>query len=756
MSRFPKAIILSVLAALLFLPRLGETCGPFFSAAIFARLHGPDRPLEDFARGKIGVVLPDWNVPYRVVAYRYLLERPLSATEQQSLIDHYNTERRIEPPDRWLEALKDWTSARSEYAKQPAQDDLEMYAKTPSGFTLIPNCLAPAFVTAVATLKDRANRFGSPSADLQEWISGQDAVFSNCGGSGRTFPPELPTTANPLLRADRAYQIAAAHFYAGEKDYYETALKQFQAIAEDKSSPWHSIASYLVARTLIRQASMAAEPDQAYYLLILAKAEVQLEAILKDPDQQAMHEDATTLLGLVEYRLHPEQREAELGKLLAEGAGIHFGQDLVDYVWLGRRPSSRHTQDDLSAWLSEGGSPNGAIDMWRSTHSMPWLVAVLWQLKPTDPAFKEAMKAAVGVPPTSAAYATVAYSRVRLARESGDDELARQVLSAVLQHRKALPLSALHLFQDEQMQVVKDYETFESRLWQNPIEYDDGVNEIVPCVTAKSPGCGPQLSPAAATLLNTRIPIELFARLAQSPTFPADLHRRIAPAAWARAALLDQASLATQAAKAAGDAEPALKPYLARYSEAPTPEERKFAAVFAILHFPGLRPYVDGPYPRLTPFQQIDSLRDNWWFADVGSNMFYPNFEKTWEESARALSQPATASGSTPALTEGETTGPMVTSTEFPAILDKAERQRGAAEWRELHALGSASRYLPRVVIDWGKKHPSDPRVPEALHLAIRAMRYGSSNEWSREAFTLLHKNYPNSEWAKQTPYWFK
>jgi hypothetical protein len=713
--------------------------------------------MEDFARGKIGVVLPGWNVPYRVVAYRYLLERPLSATEQQSLIDHYDGERRIQPPDRWLEALKDWTSARSEYAKHPAQDDLEMYAKTPSGFTQIPNCLAPAFVTAVETLKDRANRFGSSSPDLQEWISGQDAVFSNCGGSGRTFPCELPATANPLLRADRAYQIAAAHFYAGDKDNYETALKHFQAIAEDKSSPWHSIASYLIARTLIRQASMAAEPDQTYYPPLLAKAEVQLEAILKDPEQHAMHEGATTLLGLVEYRLHPEQREAELSKLLAEGAGIHFGQDLVDYTWLGSRyPYPAHAHGDLSAWLSEGGSLNGAICMWRNTHSMPWLVAVLWQLKPTDPFFKEAMKAAAGVPPTLAAYATVAYSRVRLARQSGDDELARQVLSAVLKHRKALPPSALHLLQDEQMQVVKDYETFESSLWQNPIGYDDGVNEIVPCVKADSPGCGPQFSPAAATLLNTRIPITLFARIAQSAIFPADLHRRIAPSAWARAALLGQADVAAQLAKAAGEAEPALNPYLQQYAKAGSPEERQFAAVFAILHFPGLRPYVDGPYPRLTAFQEIDSFHDNWWFGDAGSDMSYPNFAKSWLDRDRTLSQPATASGSTPGLTEGETTGPTATSAGLPAILDTAGRQRAAAEWRELHALGSASRYLPRVVIDWEKKHPSDPRVPEALHLAIRAMRYGSSNERSREAFTLLHKNYPNSEWAKQTPYWFK
>jgi hypothetical protein len=727
MRRFPKALTLSLLAALVFLPRLGETCGPFFSAAIFTRMHGPDRPMADFAQGKIGVVLPDWYVPYRVVAYRYLISKPLSTAEQQSLLDHYDVERRIQPPDWTGRASQDWTAARSQYRQEPATVALWSYRPGEGEFYSYPNCLAPAFTTAVATLKDRASRFGATRPELQEWISGQDAVFSNCGGGGESdFPTELPVSANPLLRADRAYQIAAAHFYAGGTENYEIALKGFQAIAEDKSSPWHTLAPYLVARTLIRQASWAAAPDQSYYPALLAKAEVQLEAILKDPAEQSIHEDAITLLGLVQYRLHPEQREAELGRLLGGGAGIHFGQDLVDYTWLGRRLSyTAQMHDDLSGWLLEGGSLDGALEKWRSTHSMPWFVAALWQVKPSDAAFNDVMEAAAKVPPTSEAYATVAYYRARLARESGDDELARQVLKAALTQRRSLPLSALHLFQDEQMQVVTDYGTFQSRLWQNPIEYDDGVNEIVPCAKADSPGCGPQFSPAAAALLNTRIPTEFFARIAQSPTFPADLHRRMAPSAWARAALLDRVDLARQVAKAAGEAEPALEPFLQRYSQAQTSEERRFAAVFAILHFPGLRPYVDGPYPRLTPFEEIDSFRDNWWREGVGPGAWV-------------------------------TIGPPVPSVGFPAILDAAEKQRAAAEWRELSALGSASHYLPRVVIEWGKKHPSDPRVPEALYLAIRAMRYGSSNEWSHEAFTLLHKDYPKSEWAKQTPYWFE
>jgi len=114
MRRFPKALILCGLVCLLFLPRLGETCGPFIPQAIFVS-HGPDRPMADFARGRIGVVLPDWYEAYRVVAYRYLESKPLSAAEQQSLLDQYDDERRIEPPNRWVEAITDWASAEAQY-----------------------------------------------------------------------------------------------------------------------------------------------------------------------------------------------------------------------------------------------------------------------------------------------------------------------------------------------------------------------------------------------------------------------------------------------------------------------------------------------------------------------------------------------------------------------------------------------------------------------------------------------------------------
>ena len=68
--------------------------------------------------------------------------------------------------------------------------------------------------------------------------------------------------------------------------------------------------------------------------------------------------------------------------------------------------------------------------------------------------------------------------------------------------------------------------------------------------------------------------------------------------------------------------------------------------------------------------------------------------------------------------------------------------------------------YLSAAAIAWARAHPSDPRVPEALHLAVRATHFGSSADastspYSKEAFDLLHARYPDSPWTKQTKYWY-
>ena len=94
-----------------------------------------------------------------------------------------------------------------------------------------------------------------------------------------------------------------------------------------------------------------------------------------------------------------------------------------------------------------------------------------------------------------------------------------------------------------------------------------------------------------------------------------------------------------------------------------------------------------------------------------------------------------------------------------PGYLGQREIAAAQEEQKRFAAIETAPNYLSSHVIAWAKRHPKDPRNPEALHRAVWATRWGCSNEetskYSKAAFQLLHRRYPKSEWAKQTPYWY-
>jgi hypothetical protein len=91
--------------------------------------------------------------------------------------------------------------------------------------------------------------------------------------------------------------------------------------------------------------------------------------------------------------------------------------------------------------------------------------------------------------------------------------------------------------------------------------------------------------------------------------------------------------------------------------------------------------------------------------------------------------------------------------------LSLAELAQAEKERAKISGVGAAPLYFAPVVLEWAKARPDDQRVPEALHFFVRATRFGCVDKsiapYSRRAFDLLHKKYPQSEWAKQTPYWF-
>ena len=317
---------ISLIALLIHSQTAARACGPSYIEPIFVFNNSPDLPFQEFAAGKIGIVKPTFGRKTLLIAYRYLNGGSFNSEEQQQLVAALKGES-PEPKDD--EPLKAWIAARKEVTPKDELPDLYTERKTPfEGYDYFPNCAANAFAVATATLKDRVTSYGADDRNVREWIRGQDQVFQNCSGGTATIPQELGPESSPWLRKDRDYQIAAAFFYSLQ---FDDALARFQKIAGDAESVWQATADYLVARTLVRKASLT--EDAARKTAIYADAEMQLQRLINGSSQ--FREASRKLLGLVKYRVRPEERVMELAEAVARpSASFDLRQDVIDYVWL--------------------------------------------------------------------------------------------------------------------------------------------------------------------------------------------------------------------------------------------------------------------------------------------------------------------------------------------------------------------------------------------------------------------------------------
>lgn len=304
-------------------------CGPGYVTPVFDNDRSPESPYRDFASGNLGIVKPTYRRMVLLAAYRYLTGGGFSDSEQQALIEFWQSEIDNRGPDDTVEvetAVKSWVAARKGVVGNEAKTPDIYVERAWGGYDFFPNCTRNAFETATKTLSDRVASHGSDDKDVKNWLKAQDQVFANCS-SGRSIPAAPSAELSEWLQKDRAYQIAAAEFYALD---YRGARQRFAEIALDTASPWQETAEYLVGRTLIREASLNQNPVATEALYVEADQVLQSVAIKGGK----FADDADRLLGVVKYRLRPQERVRELAQKIAYQSDSRFRQDLVDYNWL--------------------------------------------------------------------------------------------------------------------------------------------------------------------------------------------------------------------------------------------------------------------------------------------------------------------------------------------------------------------------------------------------------------------------------------
>jgi hypothetical protein len=771
----------SLLLVLMMTLFTAQACGPDFYPDVFVRKLRPDRPKE-FAAGKLGVLLPTYPRADLAIAFRYLNGGALTEVEQQAYqpTESYETEKEWE--DRWriedaeakktIDPAQNWMNARAKYGTLEPQVQQERSYKVtgPSGFsynTNYLNCHGDAFRTAVLTLQSRAKTWGEKSADLADWLRGQDVVFVNCSGESPAMPADAPAGSSALLKADRAYQVAAAEFYAAQ---FQEARKSFEAIAQTPDSPWMGISRYLAARCLVREAFFAERSSSGGGLAgfdpkLMQEAAVLLELLVREKPSGVSQHAIREELNLVRLRLEPTARLHELAAALAgPKPDPDYDQHLKDLTfYLDAKLDGTKLREDSGAdegafsaayndlttlrssatlvdWMITFQSPAKearahALAEWKKTHELYWLSAAIAKATERDAEAADLVTAAEQVKPDSPAWESLTYHRMRLLIALGRVQEARAVLDRVIAPVRAAGRdSSVNAYLGLRMRASASLNEFLSYAPRKVLqESSQSMSSLSECLDVmKNPkrkyDCKKEVSPVqfsrdAASFFNAQAPLTTLVEIAASDKLPEQLRRSVAMMAWVRSVLLKDDAAAAK-----------LLPLLPEKLRQEAGSGTGFRPLVAIVRNPGLRPFLDTGVQRSYSYDFVESYRDNWWSVNWGTGD-YGGYQTPMENVPFSFLTPDQ-------LTEGR------------------------REVDKLMKLGSAEVYLSGLVLDYAKGHPDDQDVPESLYLVLRMMRYGAGPSWrddpaakgkaneediiGKEVSRLLRHRYAASPWTKR------
>jgi hypothetical protein len=804
MRQLRYCVPVALAAALIALP--ARSCGPDFPEAIFVLPNGPGGDYALFAAGRLGVPQAGYRTRNLVVAYDYLTQRPLSAAEQKQavdvnehFVDAWSYEQAADksgPPTGF--AL--WIAARAGVGavdKYVPSEKLE--TSLYRNYDEIPNCLDDAFATATRTLAARSAAYGKQDAAVIEWVRGQDAVFANCNdghprGYNEPAPPApapasltpaaLPATAPVWLQQDRRYQMAAAAFYAAR---YDEAIAQFRAIAADSASPWSTVARYLVARALIRKATMQDAPSdgnlsgtpltdeqrstrQAAYQQQLKQASQQRTATLQqaqhellamqtEPRMATMRNAVDNLLDYLNLRVNPDAQAVVLADRLHGPATDRFAQALIDLTYLRTDhadailPVPANTPkpgaSDMLAWIDDintvdqtpnewsgDPSPHTAAEVaqaradilqhWRAGKSMAWLLAAIMTAKPTDADAAELVRAAQAVSKDDPGYVAIMYHRLRL---SANDPATRPGLLAMLPAiERDQTLSTINLFTALDAKSAPTLEAWLSAAGRVPAgdtSYDT-VDDYDPSAPAKTANGDEAAQPVAEDVCGTKVKpntTKLF-DLDAANALNRDVPLRLLAAAAESSSL--PANLQFQVAQAAWARAVLLdQPAIARRMT-PLLVHCRAAWQPVLAAYDASTTSDDRLANGLLALMRFASTEPSVRYGEERRNGFagYDAFRQNWW--CTTVPKPGYDVDYSPDLPAPRSAGATSAPPIFLSASDLAEAR---GEIASLEKIPTASTYFARQALAWMKAHPGDARTADILGEATRALRNSCRTE---------------------------
>ena len=687
----------------------------------------PIYPVKAYTQGKLGIVKPTFDSQYLVIAYRYFAGKSLSAHESDEaneMIEH-----RLAREDTGCSAvnMNEWIEARKSVLGGP-DPSIETSANTAGDSpSTICNIQTNAFVTAAKTLHGLVTKFGAKSDAVKEWIAAQDMVFANSGGTKPSIPKPL-TAGDKILAQHRAYQIAAANFYAMN---FDQASALFSQIGQEADSPWSHIAKYLAMRCLVRQASLKADPFDEN---MMKQVKPKLDALLKDKSMVDLHDDLVDLADFVNNKVQAsdlsfaKQREHHLAAAVmvnitdrnlleyTDAFDRFSGAVDSDGARADKKPTLLNGVDDITDWIDTYQAPRGisnsrALTRWTATKSMPWLIAALSKAGAADKEAQQLIDEALKVPASSHAYSTVVYEAARLLTEKKQYDQARSCVDKLLA-QKDLDRSSHNLLQELRLRLARNVDEFARDSMAKSVgsggDYDSANDD--------ESKVKPSLMTLTENMYDQNIPLTVLKAACQSKNYDAETRKTLTKMAFVRSILIENDAVARAVATDLMNSDKPNAQLYKSYLQASTPAEKKFAAAFVLLRDEGATPAFN---------------RGNGWW---------------WN------STPTTP----PDSEAGDPDPPGWNSALF---LSAADRAAAGSELRKLTKVSAAPAYLGAITVAWSKSHPQDPRVPEALHMTVRCTRFGEEDtlchKLSKEAFMILHHQYAKNKWTAETPYYY-
>src|SRR2546425_189569 len=228
-----------------------------------------------------------------------------------------------------------------------------------------------------------------------------------------------------------------------------------------------------------------------------------------------------------------------------------------------------------------------------------------------------------------------------------------------------------------------------------------------------------------ADVLDRHFSLQMLNQAAQDPNLSSYLRRRLMLVVWVRAILLKNDELAIESTPGVIKVAPEMSSLLTQYLQTQGTAAREHLALYILLKFPGLSPFIAGTLPEPATAEDSDYYFETAWWCKPNETEY-----RSGNEAAKIV--PA------------------------PRFLEPSQLETARREYETLSAIGDAKSYLGKRVLQWAKSDPNDPRIPEALFIgaqATQSYKYGcngweNDQETEQEAIRILSEQYPQSQWT--------